>query len=558
MSSVLPFFPESHPDETFLSRVSRYHLLSGNATKAETDQELFGRRVILDFVLPAQALSSLVSRLPGDPETVLQALVQENTLLPAFSPFLGTEGVPAHQELPLGSHYSGLGRLPQRVVGMMHRESRLCVECLREDISKRGIGYWHREHQIPGVQACWRHQKPLLQGCPVCRRPFARAQHLLSVPWSNCPCGWQPANHVSTIKAKELDLSYAKFCACLLASNLPPLKPGQLIRAYRQKITAHGLVRKSSISWTAVLNALQSEFGEEFLAATDPAYRAGQLRSWLRLSLLEGQLELPLTRHVILAMYLFGDFDSFKSCILAQTDEPLEKLRVSKKDTKQEEVDPKLQSMRNKVRNLQVQWPTISLDELWKKSYATADWLYQHDRIWLLQTLQLQTERAPDADGFVEQDATFVETITTGLDNLYDAPGKPSRVTKDRLRAVLPKMIPVAQMKERYPRTSELVDSLKESYWHFILRRLIFGVAEARRLQVAPANSAIRKLSGVHSMAFDAVLAHFNWEPDQMVLPSFDAKSELVRLGINRQWVGPIGQGQYLSGRRYKKRAALL
>ncbi len=555
MPAILPFFPESLPDETLLSRVSRYHLLSGNATKAVTDLELFGKRVMLDFVLPSQALSSLVARLPGDPELVMQSLVQENTLLPAFSPFLGTEADPARQEIPLGQHYSGLGRLPQRAAGM-NKGCSLCVECLREDVSGRGTGYWHRGHQLPGVRACWRHQTTLLQGCPVCRRPFARAQHLLSLPWSNCPCGWQPAGHTQSDKAKDIDVRYAEFSAKLLKSNLPPLKPGQLIRAYRQKIAAHGLVRKTSISWAAVLEALQTEFGEEFLTSTDTAYRAGQLRWWLRLSLLEGQLELPFTRHVILAMYLFGDFESFKACLLAQSAEPLDKLRVSKKDTAQEEANPKLQAMRNKVRHLQAQWPTLMLDDLWKKSYATADWLYQKDRVWLLQSLHTQPTQAVDAAGYTEQDASFVEVISAGLDNLYEATGKPQRVTKDRLRGLLPRVIPIAQMKERYPRSSDLVDASKESYWHFILRRVVFGVAEARRLQASPANTGIRKLSGVHSVAFDAVLSHFNWEPEQMILPSFDFRSELVRLGVNRQWAGPVNQEQYLSGRRYKKRAA--
>jgi hypothetical protein len=304
-----------------------------------------------------------------------------------------------------------------------------------------------------------------------------------------------------------------------------------------------------------VLRALQTEFGEDFLTSTDAAYRAGQHRWWLRLSLLEGQLELPFTRHVILAMYLFGDFESFKSSLLAQSTEPVDKLRVPKKDTVQEEANPKLQAMRNKVRHLQAQWPTLTLDDLWKKSYATADWLYQKDRAWLLQTLQVQPTQAPDVEGFAEQDAVFVATISTGLDGLYEAAGKPQRVTKDRLRGLLPKLIPIAQMKERYPRASDLVDASKESYWHFILRRVVFGVAEARRLQASHANTAIRKLSGVHSVAFDAVLSHFNWEPEQMVLPSFDPKSDLGRLGVNRQWAGPANQEQYLSGRRYKKRA---
>ena len=555
MPAVLPFFPESHPDETFLSRVSRYHLLSGNATKAATDHELFGKRVVLDFVVPAQALSTLAARLPGDPELVLQALVQENTLLPAFFPFLGTEATPVPQEIPLGPHYSGLGRLPKWAVGK-YGESRLCVECLKEDISGRGIGYWHRGHQLPGVQACWHHQRPLLQGCPVCRRPFARAHHLLSMPWANCPCGWKPAEHSNATKSNDVDVRYAEFAARLLESNLPPLKPGQLIRAYRHKIAAHGLVRKTSVSWTAVLEALHSEFGEEFLAATDTAYRAGQLRWWLRLAVLEGQLELPFTRHVILSMFLFGDFESFKACVLAQNAEPLEKLRVRKKDIEREEAQPKLQVMRNKVRHLQAQQPTLTLDQLWKKSYATADWLYQKDRPWLLQTLQAQPPQAADTEGYLEQDVNFVDAITAGLDGLYEAQAKPQRVTKDRLRGLLPKVIPITQMKERYPRASKLIDASKESYWHFILRRVVFGVAEARRLQASPANTAIRKLSGVHSVAFEAILSHFNWEAEQMVLPSFDAKPELVRLGINRQWAGPVNQEQYLSGRRYKKRAA--
>ncbi|UDF35533.1 UNVERIFIED_ORG: TniQ family protein [Shinella sp. XGS7] len=37
----------------------------------------------------------------------------------------------------------------------------LCSDCVRADLDKYGISYWHREHQLPGVLWCARHRVPL-------------------------------------------------------------------------------------------------------------------------------------------------------------------------------------------------------------------------------------------------------------------------------------------------------------------------------------------------------------------------------------------------------------
>ena len=54
MAHQLPFFPASLPDETLVSRVSRFHILSGNSTDQLTFRELFDRDTsAVDLIIPA-------------------------------------------------------------------------------------------------------------------------------------------------------------------------------------------------------------------------------------------------------------------------------------------------------------------------------------------------------------------------------------------------------------------------------------------------------------------------------------------------------------------------
>lgn len=48
---------------------------------------------------------------------------------------------------------------------MALRDSRpgayLCTQCMQEDIGFHGMSYWRREHQMPGLYSCTKHDKPL-------------------------------------------------------------------------------------------------------------------------------------------------------------------------------------------------------------------------------------------------------------------------------------------------------------------------------------------------------------------------------------------------------------
>lgn len=45
--------------------------------------------------------------------------------------------------------------------GSLLKHLRFCLECARQDALNTGIGWWRREHQLPGVDVCIHHHEPL-------------------------------------------------------------------------------------------------------------------------------------------------------------------------------------------------------------------------------------------------------------------------------------------------------------------------------------------------------------------------------------------------------------
>lgn len=544
MDQPLPFFPESLPDETLQSRLSRYHVLSGNRTESVSTMELVGKGlVLLDPIVPMEVIFSLAGRLPGTPEEIASRLIAENTLLPIFAPFLGCDRDTT--PLPVGDRYRGLGRIPKRAA-KSYGESRLCTECLREDVVDHGIGYWHRAHQIPGVATCWKHGTHLLSNCPICRRPFARRQKLLLLPWKPCQCGWEPFSHTSRAAATDAENRYATFAFRILEADLSPIRPSQLLGAYRKKIMGFGFRFGSSPNLTTLREAMVDEFGTEFIGSVDPAFNSTQLRHWIRLTTTsEGINEMPLARHLLLSLYLFGDLKGFVNEAVNCTDwiPPKPRGGPGIDRAQAEEESPKLKSMRNKLRQIKTRIPNVTLDQLWKLSYATTDWLYQNDKAWLLGIVSSEDKKAkirfPETESAL--DAEFALLIDRDVAALYDASGKPLRVTRERIKGLLPKKLWKPGFKERFPLVQERTERYCESYWHFSLRRLMHGILEFRQLQLEPTNNSLWTACGVHWTAMTAILEHFGWDVQQLASPSFDAKADVARLGITWQWEGPPG-----------------
>jgi hypothetical protein len=226
----LAFFPNSLPDETIYSRISRYHVLAGHRSCITTYSTLFRRRPFtLGEVAPAR-LSVLVSRVPNAPRGFLGELLRHHTLLPLVMPFLGSKGCDAEEHAYLLTLARGF-LTPRRQRG--DGDMRICAECIRADQEKYGCGYWHRSHQLPAVTACWRHGTKLLCACPTCGNELSPRELLLRTPWSHCGCGYDVAHHPGEA-ACQAEIDFAQYAKGILDDKVRKFSARELEDFYRE------------------------------------------------------------------------------------------------------------------------------------------------------------------------------------------------------------------------------------------------------------------------------------------------------------------------------------
>jgi hypothetical protein len=566
MSATVPFFPPSQPDETLNSRVSRYHVMAGNSTFGATLDELFGNPLTgLDQAVPP-GIDVLAMSLPGDPRTNLLNILSENTLLPLFQPFIGhADGNASQQGL--------LSRLPRRVVGK-HGEAYLCVQCLREDEKTFGIGYWHRAHHAPGVTACWKHRTQLLRSCPVCRLPFQRKYKLLDATWNVCP---KCANNLFEAPAGEgcSDNAYlfATFVHDLIDANCPPVPPDVLALAYRTQIQSIGFARGSKTALTAFTESLVAALGEDFIRSVDPAYATGKTKWWLRFNYYEGGMDMPITRHILLSMHLFGTADRFLHAVraLLPTAEPASGRKksgpiVATVSTMQEE-------SRKRIRHEIKLDPGATMEKLWKKAYRATAWLFENDKKWLSAALEPKSSKPESheptqSDEDSRQDKHFASLVDARARQLIASKEKPQRVTLGRLLACLPITADVLRRREdRYPILSEQLGRCKESSWSFSARRVLWAIGEVGRLDMSVTYAHVVLTSSVSYYVVHKILNFCRWDFVAMAAQQINPTDELTTVGIGLTWQGPdssamneVGGRAYvaLTSRKSNKRVDLL
>ncbi len=162
---MLPFLPTPYPDELLYSVCARFHQRSCNSTTKATVADLFGGRTVCAVVdLPCH-LDYLSGQLPGTVNTP-ERLINENTLLPLYAPFLPRKRLSKLIAWMKGAHRGGSIRMSIGATAStvpVHRFMRYCPACLEEDAERRGETYWHRSHQVAGVRLCHKHNEWLVE-----------------------------------------------------------------------------------------------------------------------------------------------------------------------------------------------------------------------------------------------------------------------------------------------------------------------------------------------------------------------------------------------------------
>ncbi|KAM3109119.1 TnsD family Tn7-like transposition protein [Phormidesmis sp. 146-33] len=156
----LSYFPELLPDELLYSALGRYKRRMRYSSGDYGAQDLFGNRGASAVVDLPSHLDHLVSKLPLGHQYTADQLIDKHTLLPFYSPFLPPERV---MKIRTGMKEAGgltihslAGIVPSRI--RVPNWLRFCPLCLEDDKKRYGEIYWHRLHQLPGVEVCPLHQ----------------------------------------------------------------------------------------------------------------------------------------------------------------------------------------------------------------------------------------------------------------------------------------------------------------------------------------------------------------------------------------------------------------
>lgn len=153
---MIGFFPTPYPDELLYSVCARVDALMAFPNHKKTMEALFGAaNAVATCALPSH-LGGLIAALPAGHGYTVDELIDRHTLLPFFAPFLPTERVRQVREAmggPTGAGlYTRIGVNASLIA--VPQQFRFCPVCADDDLRQFRERYWHRVHQLPGVEVC--------------------------------------------------------------------------------------------------------------------------------------------------------------------------------------------------------------------------------------------------------------------------------------------------------------------------------------------------------------------------------------------------------------------
>lgn len=153
---MICIFPDPYPDELLYSICARYHDIMQYPNTLTATNDFFGSGTISAVVDLPNRLEYLVSVLPPGHLYSVDEFIDEHTMFPLYSPFLSSERASlVREDMRQGDE----NRVSARI-GLKTSYSaklswlRFCPACVEADRNQFGETYWHRIHQVPGVQVC--------------------------------------------------------------------------------------------------------------------------------------------------------------------------------------------------------------------------------------------------------------------------------------------------------------------------------------------------------------------------------------------------------------------
>lgn len=318
---MLGFFTDPHPEELLYSACARFAVRAKYPNKNTVLKNLFGNERVAAVVDLPNRIDNLIEALvPGHLHTA-DSLIEKNTLYPLYAPFLTVnKSKSVRNEMKgsgdnrirsiLGITSSGI-ELPSRL--------RFCPVCVNEDREKYQETYWHRIHQVTGVDVCPIHAVFLVPSTAAWQENIRSSSVFLSAEdhvYSATAVTLDPNNQRHSIK-----LNLARNAAWLLKWRGPYVGTHELRDRYHNLLLARGYAHyngdvKTTKLFQDLTDFYQHDFLEELQCSMGPPPHC-----WLTRLLLKDKVDVaqhPL-RHLLLITFLgrtseqvFSSFVAYK------------------------------------------------------------------------------------------------------------------------------------------------------------------------------------------------------------------------------------------------------
>jgi hypothetical protein len=256
---LIGHFPWLHPDETLLSgharSISRQPFHSDKAAV----EAFYGRTTITAVTDLPSRLSNMATSLPPAQRLELDYLIDDHTLWPFLAAFH-----PSDQRLESRNQMIGDGR-PYLCLGLMAMKCpfpeklRFCVICASRDRSKYGETFWHRSHQLPGINVC-PHHNIRLQASEVSYR-HNRNRHRFTPAEAAIP-----RQMILPEEGSDVEWQIAREAEWLLTHPFGDLSFAELREILLRRLTEFGFATYSSrVRATLVLNEFQQRYPQWLL-----------------------------------------------------------------------------------------------------------------------------------------------------------------------------------------------------------------------------------------------------------------------------------------------------
>ncbi|NRD76568.1 TniQ family protein [Bacillus sp. BRMEA1] len=240
----LLFFNTPYPDELFYSICARFHKRSGNVYEKATIKDLFSSRSITASAFLPSGINALIANMPPFANYNAEQFIINHTLYPFYSAFLPLrQAEEIYQSMLSNDGKDIYVRAGISASGIPQiKFLRFCKHCYEIDMAKYGEPYFHRLHQISGIECCLEHYTPLYNSSVL---TSGGGKHRFEFPTNKNCVASEESNVLNNIsnKVRENYIAHLKELTPLVINLINKKFENKELQWFREKYT-YALIAK--------------------------------------------------------------------------------------------------------------------------------------------------------------------------------------------------------------------------------------------------------------------------------------------------------------------------